>query len=544
MSTAFYPTNMRRQPAGGYNTKSTLQNIPYEPWKGTGLFANPVGVTSTHIRPLTNKDPGNVFPTGFGLPRPIKHYRKGTVIPIHFALQDALQHPATPEALEQQLIEYNVNRAVKSSVGSSLGGGNGGTGLISQMMDRPGAFIIKDNGNKQNTVNLGEGLAYYTATDNTGKTIDAECTNCNGVGIVSSWQPINNLNEQPEPNVTNPLLCCNQQRKAIQRVLPTKTYIDKNYYQTTYMYLYHRCQTFQQRQFNFVRGPIDKNILQLFLSYPFVTAKVLEYAKPGDPLAIANYYVAQCNPNFTVQAGIEVAFIGHLSKSLLDAGIISQEEYNLLLEGTPRSVQTFLQTLREILPTDDYSIIVDYLYKIAADPYNGSFISGPSNPRGCAQVIYKPSNPQFAHQGGVSSSTRTLKLNVDTISTAAARNRNKIKANAAINHTYVPSIIPDPHVFIYKDKVPPCQPQTFVGNPFFFSGQHRNKLICRSHGDGAQYHTYNTINNGHAGNYIGATQHGGSGYANKSSMSNSTYFNNLRHAPPKDITLNLVSLTF
>jgi hypothetical protein len=113
-----------------------------------------VGVTSTHIRPLTNKDPGNVFPTGFGLPRPIKHYRKGTVIPIHFALQDAIQHPTTPEGLEQQLIEYNVNRAVKSSVGSSLGGGNGGTGLISQMMDRPGAFIIKDNGNKQNTVNL------------------------------------------------------------------------------------------------------------------------------------------------------------------------------------------------------------------------------------------------------------------------------------------------------------------------------------------------------------------------------------------------------
>ena len=294
MSTAFYPTNMRHQPGGGFNSRSTLQNIPYRPWKGTGLFSNPVGVTSTHIRPLTNMDPGNIFPTGFGLPRPIKHYRKGKVIPIHFALQEPYTQENTPEDLERQLIEYNVNRAVKSSIGSSLGGGNGGTGLVSQLIDMPGSFIVKDNGEN----NFQQGINFSTIKDNTGVNIDAECKNCNGVGIVSGWYPINNLTEKPEPNVTNPLLCCNQQRKAIDRVLPTKTYIKKNYYQTTYMYLYHRCQTFQQRQFNFVRGPVDKNILNLFLAYPFVTAKILTYSKPGDPLAIANLYVAQCNPNF------------------------------------------------------------------------------------------------------------------------------------------------------------------------------------------------------------------------------------------------------
>ena len=84
MSTAFFPTNMRQQSAGGYSNKSTLENVPYVSWKGTGIFSNPVGVVSSHIRPLTNNDPGNVFPTGFGLPRPMKHYRKGTVIPINF----------------------------------------------------------------------------------------------------------------------------------------------------------------------------------------------------------------------------------------------------------------------------------------------------------------------------------------------------------------------------------------------------------------------------------------------------------------------------
>ena len=117
MSTAFYPTNMRRQSASGYSNNSTLENIPYVPWKGRGLFSNHVGVTATHIRPLTNMDPGNIFPTGFGLPRPIKHYRKGTVIPIHFNVLTL--DPTNPgQYIEQNLIEYNVNRAVKSSIAS------------------------------------------------------------------------------------------------------------------------------------------------------------------------------------------------------------------------------------------------------------------------------------------------------------------------------------------------------------------------------------------------------------------------------------------
>ena len=230
MSTAFYPTNMRQQSSGGYSNKSSLENIPYVPWKGTGIFSNPVATTATHIRPLTNNDPGNVFPTGFGLARPLKHYRKGTVIPINFNILTV--DPNNPAAyIEKSLIEYNVNRAVKSSIGSSLGGGNGGTGLIAQTIDMPGSFIVKDNGTNINK-NASIGLNNTVQTDNSGENIDANCKNCNGVGMVSSWMPINNLTEKPEPNVTNPLLCCNQQRKARQRVLPTNTNVKKNYYQT------------------------------------------------------------------------------------------------------------------------------------------------------------------------------------------------------------------------------------------------------------------------------------------------------------------------
>jgi hypothetical protein len=101
--------------------------------------------------------------------------------------------------------------------------------------------------------------------------------------------PINNLTEKPQLDVTNPLLCCNQQRKALQRVLPTNTNIKKNYYQTTYMYLYNRCQTFKQRQFNFIVGPIDKEIIKLFRTYPYVTVKIIEYTNRDNNQNLISY---------------------------------------------------------------------------------------------------------------------------------------------------------------------------------------------------------------------------------------------------------------
>lgn len=512
MSTAFYPTNMRQQAASGYSNKSTLENIPYVSWKGNGIFSNPVGVTSTHIRPLTNLDPGNIFPTGFGLPRPIKHYRKGTVIPINFNVI-TVDPKNSAEYIETSLIEYNVNRAVKSSLSSSLGGGNGGTGLIAQMIDMPGSYIVKDNDINEKSID--------------GVNIDKECKNCNGVGIVSDWMPIKNLTEKPEPNVTNPILCCNQQRKAIQRVLPTSTNIKKNYFQTTHMYLYNRCQTFQQRQFNFLAGVVDPKIFETIKTYPFVSAKIIQYTSPGDPLSYLNLYVAQCNPNFKIQESVEVAFVSALLRTLLNANYITKAQYDSLINETISSINQFIQTIQVILTTPQYEVFISYLYKLAADPNNYSVINGPSNPKGCSLVYYKPNNPQFAKQGGVSSSTRILKLNVDTISTAAASNRKLRGSNAAISLANGSAPFTP---YIYKDKVPPCQPQTYVGNPFFFQGQRQNKLICKTKTTGAEYHTYNSVNSGSSGNYIGATQAGGAGYANKESIGNTTYFDNIHYS--------------
>ena len=113
MSSAFYPLGMNSKPASGYNHDSTTYNKQYSTWKGTGVNSNPVGTAPGHIRPLTNNDPGNVFQTGFGLPRPIKHFRKGRVIPP----QPITGVPNLNGINENALINYNINRFVKSSKG-------------------------------------------------------------------------------------------------------------------------------------------------------------------------------------------------------------------------------------------------------------------------------------------------------------------------------------------------------------------------------------------------------------------------------------------
>jgi hypothetical protein len=94
-------------------------------------------------------------------------------------------------------------------------------------------------------------------------------------------------------------------------------------------------------------------------------------------------------------------------------------------------------------------------------------IQGPSNPRGCKVVVYKPNNPQYAKQGAVSSSTRILKLNVDTIETnAASFNRNN--ANLSFAQVNGSSNIDIP--FILKNKSSPCNIPAIM--PF------QNKKAC------------------------------------------------------------------
>jgi hypothetical protein len=77
-------------------------------------------------------------------------------------------------------------------------------------------------------------------------------------------------------------------------------------------------------------------------------------SKPGGPLAVANTYNANCNPNFVIELG-----------EIQNSGI--------------QPVNTL------------------------------------STPTGCSSVVYKPNNHKFACQGSVTSSTRLLRLTVDTL---------------------------------------------------------------------------------------------------------------------------------
>jgi hypothetical protein len=425
MSTAFYPLGMKT-----YNNH--VHQGGYKTWKGTGVFSNPVGVTSSHIRPLTNNDAGNVFQTGFGLPRPIKHYRKGRVIPV--------PPTQTPE------INYNMNRIVKSSKGSSLGGGAGGLGLLNQMLDNPGGYIVKQN--QANEINGALQL-------------NEDCTTCEGVGIVSSYYPNTPyLTENPEQNTQNHILCCSAEKKALRRVLPASTNLKKNYYTTHAQYLQNRCQTYEQKAFNF------QTQIQVG-SNPYVNSGVsaaqIMAAKPGSPLSLYNTYFANCQPNSEIYEATEFALINKLLSIMLSNHTLDQTDVNAFNSQNNYTFVNFVAYL-ETLPEPQRGVALAEYDAFVSNPYYGVPLAGPSNPIGCKLVVYKPNNPQFAKQGAVSSSTRMLKLNVDTIQTnAASFSRN----NANLN--FGASTSPETP-FILKNKAPACNSSPLI--------RYQNKQAC------------------------------------------------------------------
>lgn len=425
MSTAFYPLGMtsygNRVPTAGYKS-----------WKGKGIFSNPVGITKGSMRPLTNRDPLNSALYAPGKARPIKHYRKGISIPIPVPV---FSGEFDTERYAEGVDYYYSNREVKSSKGGSLGGGNGGTGMISQMQDQPGGFIVKDNGILNNGIN---GL-------------DRDCKTCKGVGIVSSWYPINNLSEKPEPNVTNPLLCCNQEYKARKRVLPASTLTNRSYYSSTKQYLYNRCNTYTQKSFAYLSTEKDKpELYQAYKDFPLVTDKLLLNAKPGTPLSTLNNYYANCNCNFKIEEAASLTLFKLFLNALVNKEILSLE---LVEEKNFQSIKEligYIKTLDSETQKKSELLLLGLL-NINNNSNNSSFITGPGDivRRGCDRVFYKPNNPQFAQEGGVDSSTRTLKSKVDTIELNAARLRQSRVSQ------------------LTKQKAPRCEPATYwmQGNP-------------------------------------------------------------------------------
>jgi hypothetical protein len=406
LGTSFYPVGM------GLSV-NLLNQGGYKTWKGSGVNSNPTGVAAGHIRPLTNLDTGNIFPAPFGKPRPLKHYRKGRVIPNiniitldtdkagHYIYKNKTYIPET----EIGLIQYNLNRSVKSSKGSSLGGGFGGSGLLNEMQDKPGTYLVKQNPLTETNQSL---------------QINEDCATCQGVGIVDTYYPNKEyLTENPESNTENKVLCCNQEKFALKRVIYANTNLPKNYYTTHKQYLQNRCKTFSQKAFNFETYN-SINAAEIASSKnPEITTALIRASKPGDPLSITNTYFANCQPNAEIVTASEINLVYALIDILLNQNIITKEQYDSFISKNNFKFTVLFEYLQN-LPKETSDKAVAIFIAFINNPYYGVPLSGPNNPIGCKLTIYKPNNPQYAQQGAVDASTRILKLNVTTIEKNAA----------------------------------------------------------------------------------------------------------------------------
>lgn len=445
MSSAFYSQGMKTYnnnlPTGGWKT-----------WKGTGRYSYPVATTGGNIRPLTNNDPTNIAtpnpisPSCFSRtslptyskfnPRPLKQYRKGTTTAVPIISQD----PTNPNQYITVVPENIANRAVKSTTTPNL---------VNQTMWMPSSFSVKQNP-------IGE----------IGETSQAQidCKTCDGVALVASFSPEPYLTNNPQAVSTNAPFCCNNEKKALRMVRPANTNLPKNYYTTLQQYRQNRCQTYRQRIFNFNGPQAVANSIEL--TNGVITAKEFKQEQPGGPLGTNNLYFAQCYPNTDISTNSQIYIITQAFQILNNSGVFDNDDletYQQLQIKTIKEFAIFLQTLH----SGQTQKAAELFYNFLSNPYTGMSLSGPSNPRGCKLVVYKPSNTQFATEGGVMASARTLKLAVTTVEKNVA-NQNLYKRGGITNNSLNPgqqSFTP----FIYKNKTQKCLAQDYVvrfnGNP-------------------------------------------------------------------------------
>jgi hypothetical protein len=454
--TSSYPQGM-----GSYNNRSNIGG--YTTWKGSNVGSNPVAVTPGNIRPFTNKDytnitpgPTPIAPSCAGrfslvkrnfLPRPLKWaYRKGITTPSAPTIIE------NPEKAGEYITINNafstiINRESKTSKISSL---------IGQTIDRPGQFSVKPN----------VANAEYTPEDmlNGVSKIDANCNNCQGIGLVASFYPEPTyLSNNPEKVCTNAQgassspqtsYCCNQQRNALLRVRPASTNLKKNYYTTLQQYRQNRCQTYDQKIFNYMAPAIA--------------------GAPAESLA--NLYIANCYPNTgNNQSQIELVMAAY--QYSLSQGLFGPTDISAFNAANITTIAEYIDFLKALSPPSNSAKALEIFGNYLSNPYIGMGFSGPSNPNGCKLVVYKPSNPQFATEGGVSSSARTLKLTLTTLEKNVYYNNQLQGSGNNINNVGGQPFVP----FVYKNKVPKCSPNPYY--PFMRKPVDNPKTCFRSSDD-------------------------------------------------------------
>ena len=270
---------------------------------------------------------------------------------------------------------------------------------------------------------------------------------CHAVCVVADYKPNPlYLTEHPQPVSQTPLFCCNDERKARRRVTYASTNLKKNYFTTMQEYRQNRCQTFDQRAFNFqTSGPSGPT------SGP-----------AGSPTALGDLYVANCQPTGLIaQASVQASVSAFVS--LVEGqvpGLSPAVLATLAAAPTPQAALQAIPLLPVPLPTQQAIGAVYNLYY--GNPYTNPYLNdsgvAPTNlATACARVVYKPNNYQFAKQGAVSSSTLMLKRNVTTIETnLAGYNRDMLRGTQlglqnSLTANGQPAI-----PFLYKNKIQGC----------------------------------------------------------------------------------------
>jgi hypothetical protein len=127
-----------------------------------------------------------------------------------------------------------------------------------------------------------------------------------------------------------------------------------------------------------------------------------------------NEYIANCYPNAGQSDFVQGELVEKAFGYMVEAKLVTAQEVD-------RYYQSAIDTISQFaifITTMKNSVQAAELFKrFMTNPYYGMSLTGPANVKGCKAVIYKPSNHQFAVQGGVSSSARNLKLSVQTIQT-------------------------------------------------------------------------------------------------------------------------------
>lgn len=183
-------------------------------WKGNP----PKGNVPCIITPKTNKDYTNTQPAPFGKPRPLKQPRLGRVVADNNAYK-------TTNNYYQKILE--------------------------RILDYPAATIV--NSKVINEPDIEEAEINNDEID---------CYFYSKVPYTVDYKPIENITQTPIPLTCSPSFCCNEQRKAIRRVVGANTNIKENYYLTTQEYLQRRCLTYEQNSYDFYYKNDKKYVFQ------------------------------------------------------------------------------------------------------------------------------------------------------------------------------------------------------------------------------------------------------------------------------------------